>query len=66
MNADRAIPGSARGSRAGFGDSPKRNSGRIDPERSTLTNESSRERAALASTRAACAPQIPAEPPVQK
>ena len=63
MNRDGSVVlGSARGSRAGFGGSPKRTSGRIEPKESAHTKKSSRERAALARTRAACAPRIAAEP----
>ena len=65
MNGDGSVVlGSARGSRAGEGDPPSRTflgTGaflRLDSFRNSFR------RAAETSTRAACAPQIAAEPPV--
>jgi hypothetical protein len=60
MNVDRSVVlGSARGSRAGEGGPPSRTFLRTD-----ALSRSSFRRAAETSTRAACAPQIVAEPAV--
>jgi hypothetical protein len=65
MKTDRSVvPGSARGSRARFGGSPKQTSGRIESNGNARTEKSSRGWATLVRTRAACAPLIIAEPSV--
>jgi len=66
MNADRAIPGSARGSRAGESGPLSRTFLGIGAFLRLDSSRSSFRRAAETSTRAACAPEIAAEPPVQK
>jgi hypothetical protein len=65
MNCDwSAVPGSARGSRAGEGGPPSRTFLRKDAFLRLDFSRSSFRRAAETSTRAACAPRIAAEPPV--
>jgi hypothetical protein len=62
MKADRSVVlGSARGSRAVFAGSPKQFLGKTERKESARMKKSSGGRAALASTLAACAPQIPAK-----
>ena len=65
MNGDGSvIPGSARGSRAGEGGPPSRTFLRVGTFPRLDSPRSSFRRGAETSTRAACAPQIDAEPPV--
>ena len=65
MNGDGSVvPGSARGSRAGEGGPPSRTFLRMDAFLRLDSSRSSFRRAAETSTRAACAPRIAAEPPV--
>ena len=65
MNRDGSVvPGSARGSRAGEGGPPSRTFLRMGAFRRLDSPRSSFRRDAETSTRAACAPQIAAEPPV--
>ena len=65
MNGDGSVvPGSARGSRAGEGGPLSRTFLRMDAFLRLDSSRSSFRRAAETSTRAACAPRIAAEPPV--
>ena len=65
MNGDRAVPGSARGSRAGESGPLSRTFLCTGAFLRLNSSGSSFRRAAETSTRAACAPQIAAEPPVE-
>jgi hypothetical protein len=65
MNGDGPLVlGSARGSRAGEGGPPSRTFLRMGASLRLDSSRRSFRRAAETSTRAACAPQIAAEPPV--
>ena len=64
MNDGSMVPGSARGSRAGEGGPPSRTFLRAGAFLRLSSSRSSFRRAAETSTRAACATQIAAEPPI--
>jgi hypothetical protein len=64
MNDGSIVPGRARGSRAGEGGPPSRTFLRTGVFLRLGPSRSSFRRAAETSARAACAPQIAAEPPI--